>query len=497
MRIGELLDTRMSEVNLREKRLTIMEAQKTGVGRVAYLSEDACKALKVWLKRRDPEKEYLFYGQGRQRLSYTAVRMRFARYLEKAGLAHKGYSLHCLRHTCATELLNAGMRLECLQQLLGHSSIEMTRRYARLTDNTRREEYFRAMAHHRKGRSLWPLPPPILNYRRFLKRRNYSGHTIKNYMHTLKQFVVWVDVPIEAVTHKKLLAYLDHLLDRGLQPKTINCHLDSIRGFYHYLIEEEQVAMVNPVKRGYALRLSRPLPRHLRDEEVGRLLKVVHHQRDRAMVMLMLRCGLRVEEVSRLKLAALDLRRSQVFVHQGKGAKDRVVYLSDDAYEALVQYLRVRPASRIKEVFLVDKGQMPGQGHLGAGHPKTPGALRPPGEAQGVVPPAPAHHGHPTPQCRCRPGDHPGPPGAYPDQDHPAVLPGVQSQGTAGLSPGHGGDSADNWMIPTMKKPSLTHRTRQGAPAPTSNLGPILAGAPCLGYPGKEGSIKNRLTRRK
>jgi len=119
-------------------------------------------------------------------------------------------------------------------------------------------------------------------------------------MATLKQFVVWVDVPIEEVKHKKLLAYLDHLLDKGLQPKTINCHLDSIRGFYHYLIEEEQVAMVNPVKRGYALRLSRPLPRHLRDEEVGRLLKVVHHQRDRAMVMLMLRCGLRVEEVSRL-----------------------------------------------------------------------------------------------------------------------------------------------------------------------------------------------------
>ena len=158
-----------------------------------------------------------------------------------------------------------------------------------------------------------------------------------------------------------MLAYLDYLLDRGLQPKTINCHLDSIRGFYHYLIEEEQVQMVNPVKRGYALRLARPLPRHLRDEEVGKLLQVVQHQRDRAMVMLMLRCGLRVEEVSRLKLAALDLRRSQVFVHYGKGAKDRVVYLSDDAYEALVEYLRVRPPSRIKEVFLVDKGRCRGK----------------------------------------------------------------------------------------------------------------------------------------
>jgi integrase/recombinase XerD len=153
MRIGELLETRMSEVNLREKRITIMEAQKSRVGRVVYLSEDACRALKVWLKRRDPAKDYLFYGQGRQRLGYTAVRVKFAKYLEKAGLAHKGYSLHCLRHTCATELLNAGMRLECLQQLLGHSSIEMTRRYARLTDNTRREEYFRAMAIIEKGES--------------------------------------------------------------------------------------------------------------------------------------------------------------------------------------------------------------------------------------------------------------------------------------------------------------------------------------------------------
>jgi integrase/recombinase XerD len=151
MRIGELLATRMSEVNLREKQIIIMEAQKTRVGRVAYLSEDACKALTVWLSQRDPAKERLFYGQGRERLSYTAIRMRFAKYLEAARLAHKGYSLHCLRHTCATELLNAGMRLECLQQLLGHSSIEMTRRYARLTDNTRREEYFRAMAIIEKG----------------------------------------------------------------------------------------------------------------------------------------------------------------------------------------------------------------------------------------------------------------------------------------------------------------------------------------------------------
>jgi integrase/recombinase XerD len=173
MRIGELLATRMNELNLREKQIMIMEAQKTRVGRVAYLSEDACKALMVWLNQREPAKERLFYGQGREQLSYTAIRMRFARYLEAAGLAHKGYSLHCLRHTCATELLNAGMRLECLQQLLGHSSIEMTRRYARLTDNTRREEYFRAMAIIEKGELYGhyrrhPELPPVLEAQELL-----------------------------------------------------------------------------------------------------------------------------------------------------------------------------------------------------------------------------------------------------------------------------------------------------------------------------------------
>ena len=71
----------------------------------------------------------------------------------------------------------------------------------------------------------------ILNYRRFLKRRNYSGHTIKNYMHTLKQFVVWVDVPIETVTHKKLLAYLDHLLDEGCSPRPSTATWTASGGF--------------------------------------------------------------------------------------------------------------------------------------------------------------------------------------------------------------------------------------------------------------------------
>jgi site-specific recombinase XerD len=180
-------------------------------------------------------------------------------------------------------------------------------------------------------------------------------------MNTLRHFVLWLDVPIEQATHKKVLAYIDALLDKGRAPKTINCHLDSIRGFYEYLISEEALRIANPVKQGYTLRLGRPLPRYLKDEEVNLLFKTITKLRDRAIFMLMLRCGLRVEEVAQLTFGALDLKRKKILVKNGKGKKDRVVYLSNDSLEVLMHYLRLRPSSRAKGIFLVEKGTCKGK----------------------------------------------------------------------------------------------------------------------------------------
>lgn len=151
MRIGELLATKMIDVHMKERRIEIYEGEKNRLGRVVYLSDDAVTVLKAWFKERAPRKEHLIYGQGKNRMCYSAARARFEKYITKAGLTDKGYTLHSLRHTFASELLNAGMRLECLQVLLGHHSIEETRRYARLTDKTREEEYFRAMSIIERG----------------------------------------------------------------------------------------------------------------------------------------------------------------------------------------------------------------------------------------------------------------------------------------------------------------------------------------------------------
>jgi site-specific recombinase XerD len=146
MRIGELLNTKVIDVHLTDKKIMVYEGEKNRKGRAVCISDDACQALNDWLQKRDAQKQYLFYAQGRHTMSYNNARVIFKKYLKRAGLEHKDYALHCLRHSFATELLNAGMRIECVQQLLGHSSIEMTLRYARLSDKTREQEYFKAMA---------------------------------------------------------------------------------------------------------------------------------------------------------------------------------------------------------------------------------------------------------------------------------------------------------------------------------------------------------------
>jgi len=168
-------------------------------------------------------------------------------------------------------------------------------------------------------------------------------------------------VPLESVTHATVSRYIDYLMRKRLEPKTINCHLNSIRQFYYYLREEEHLAITNPVRNNHTLRMARPLPRYLTDDQVETFFKVVKGHRDRAVFMLMIRCGLRVEEVANISLDAIDFKHRKILIKDGKGSKDRIVYMSDDVLHALLEYLRVRPANKVKKVFLVKKGSHTGQ----------------------------------------------------------------------------------------------------------------------------------------
>ena len=194
-----------------------------------------------------------------------------------------------------------------------------------------------------------------------MKRRNLSAHTVKNYLHRLKKFMAWVAVPVESVTSSDAKCYIDLLLEKRLSPQTINGHIIAVRRFYSYLKDEEGLQMSNPVIKGLALRLPKPLPQHIRDSDAVIFFKSVSKPRDMAMFMLMLRCGLRVEEVANLTLWSIDYTRSQIMIKCGKGSKDRVVYISNDAAETLAAYLRIRQVTKEQKIFLVEKGSQKGK----------------------------------------------------------------------------------------------------------------------------------------
>jgi integrase/recombinase XerD len=156
MRIGELLKVKMADIVLSERKILLYLGEKNLHGRTVFYSTAAEQALKKWLATRDITSEYLFYGYAGKPLCYVAAWAIMKDALKKAGLEGKGYSLHSLRHTFATNMLNAGLRLEVLQQLLGHLTIDITLRYARIADVTREDAYFRAMAIIEKGVSDVP-----------------------------------------------------------------------------------------------------------------------------------------------------------------------------------------------------------------------------------------------------------------------------------------------------------------------------------------------------
>lgn len=91
----------------------------------------------------DPKRTYLMTSGNGRRLTYSGMRAAMNRACEHSGIPH--YSVHQLRHTLATVLLNGGASLATVMKILGHKKVNMTLRYAQVTQTTVRKEYFAAI----------------------------------------------------------------------------------------------------------------------------------------------------------------------------------------------------------------------------------------------------------------------------------------------------------------------------------------------------------------
>lgn len=137
-------------------------------GRVLYLSDDACQALGKYLQTRCARraKKVFLVETGRCRgkgISVRGIQKRMEYYAQKTGLR---VSCHVLRHTMATQLLNADAELVTIQDLLGHTSITTTQRYCKVSNLKVQRDYFIAMDKVVRGQNLpveyiQPSKPPV------------------------------------------------------------------------------------------------------------------------------------------------------------------------------------------------------------------------------------------------------------------------------------------------------------------------------------------------
>jgi site-specific recombinase XerD len=184
----------------------------------------------------------------------------------------------------------------------------------------------------------------IAQFCAYLQRRNYSPHTIDNYGRDLHLFFTLVVKEARTVSGRDVTVFIEQQRASQRAATTINRRLNALQHFFEYLATERQMLGSNPVKPSHFLRRGRPLPKGLSPEQVRRLFAQITHPLDHALYLLILRCGLRVSEVAHLTLADLDWDQQSLRITQGKGRKDRIVYVAADALAALRACLAIRPA---------------------------------------------------------------------------------------------------------------------------------------------------------
>ena len=175
--------------------------------------------------------------------------------------------------------------------------------------------------------------------------RGLSDNSLKSYRHDLLQLQNCLNTRgkvLESATREDLLAILATEVQQGKSPRSVSRYLSAYRQLYRWLVRERIISS-DPVALIESPKIGRGLPKALTEEQVESLLAAPDMatglgKRDRAMLELMYATGLRVSELVGLELSNLNLNQGVVRVI-GKGQKERLVPIGDEAHECLKVYL--------------------------------------------------------------------------------------------------------------------------------------------------------------
>jgi integrase/recombinase XerD len=176
--------------------------------------------------------------------------------------------------------------------------------------------------------------------------KGLSDNSLSAYRRDLRQFNEWLRAnragSVLAADRTSLQGYLGARLRQGQSQRSTARFMSCVRGFYRYLLREGRIT-VDPTLDVESPRLGRPLPKSLSEADVDALLQAPDPDdalefRDRTMLELLYACGLRVSELTGLLLVQVSLNQGVVRVF-GKGSKERLVPMGEEAHTWLRRYL--------------------------------------------------------------------------------------------------------------------------------------------------------------
>lgn len=173
--------------------------------------------------------------------------------------------------------------------------------------------------------------------------KNFSPHTAKAYYADILAFLLWLgEDECEGISFSKIREYLHFMQIYNYKKTTVARKIASLRTFYKYLHREQKVAN-NPAENIISPKRPKELPKFLTTDEVEQILNNVNIDtpagyRNRAILELLWASGMRISELSGLNFGSLNLENNEITV-LGKGAKERIILITDRAKKYLQGYI--------------------------------------------------------------------------------------------------------------------------------------------------------------
>jgi len=387
VRVSELVSIRLVDINWNIQQVSIQGAKGMKERCVPFSSECAVR-LKSYLASRKVESPYFFSnGQGK-RLTASLLNWQFRQYSKTLKTKITPFTF---RLTFAVHLAQEQKSSRYIRELMGYSDLNATHHiYELLGDNEARKDDDNVDKHRnsvqccrhsgtenillvRRSKSCnytisggIDSKKTLLSSKKIKKLENTPGKSIekrtqdivkqflndndmrltestrKGYGHALREFFATCSVGYDEVKAKDIRGWMAKLDERHLKLGTIQTIIVAVKSFYRYCMEENLI-LKNPCVNIRSPKRNDWLPVYLDKEAFTKLREISKNElRERAMIETLYATGVRISELLNIRLEDIEWGTRKIWIHKGKGNKERFVLYTGDCEAWMKEYLAKR-----------------------------------------------------------------------------------------------------------------------------------------------------------